>query len=143
MSETVHFITAVLAKYSYMEKKKTVTYNYLAISTITTSNISYNIASILHKGAQERGPFQTYCIWKVTHNIKIRVLFWDGLVIRAADKKLENAIVLRISSRFEQLLCISASMDMQEDSSTAGHVFNDIPIEKGTSLSRGNRISIP
>jgi len=30
---------------------------------------------------------------------------------------------------------------MKEDS-TAGHVFNNIPVEKGTSLSRGNRISV-
>lgn len=62
MSETVHFITAVLAKYSYIEKKNPVTYNYLVIAQLLISNISYNIASILHKGAQERGPFQTYCI---------------------------------------------------------------------------------
>lgn len=53
------------------KKKKTCYWqlNYLVTTQSLISNISYNLSSILHKGAQEKGPFQVYCIWKVTHNI--------------------------------------------------------------------------
>lgn len=97
-----------------MGEKSFLQLNYLVIAQLLISIISYSISSILHKRAQERGPFQIYHIWKVTHNIKIGEFFWNELIIRAADKKLEDSTVLEI--RFEQIFCTSASIWHNEGS---------------------------
>lgn len=51
---------------------------------------------------------------KVTHNIKVRELFWAALVIRTADKKMEDSIVLGTRLRSEQLFWTPSSIRHDE-----------------------------